>query len=400
MSELDNFSKQKISASKAVNDDEIVTERTVYVCEFCDKVFSRNSNVKRHIADIHFPKSEPKEKFICHLCSKSYTHKNSLTLHLRKCGLSDQKHRNDAYDCSMCDQTKIHNISEHYRADHDVDLSVRKFTFDNLTEFSKWKEEIEESTISNYVLKSKSQHKDKLIYYYRCHRDGYYRPCDQKKNIRRNKSYKINGHCPAKMTVSVLNESGIVSVSYMPTHVGHTMDLKTIPLKPSERIFLAEKILKKVPFDVILREVKDNLNEESSQRLHLLTRQDLVNIERAYSLSSHAVRQSSSVSKKNGKKLEDDSDVADNFLTNGQALAEEQEAEMVDVKNESKDEECPASDSSDVKNSDLLEHKNLLLNSFCDLVNKATTVHQCNVIQNTLVSLETLLNTFASNKNS
>ncbi|CAG9857288.1 unnamed protein product [Phyllotreta striolata] len=280
--------------------------KKLHMCKHCKKHFSKRSNLKRHIETIHNARnnSDITAKYICHLCSRTYQYKSTLDRHLKTC-------RSDKYDrliprvmqCCLCKASELtkSEMLEHYSKDHDVDVSTTKLKFSSFSKFEEWKEQIETNTISRYVKVSINKLKKRLIQIYRCHRDGYYR--SRSKNIRQVKrlgSNKINGHCPSKIYTSMVIQTGEVYVSYLPTHVGHTMDLGRIRLKRSDREHIASQIKQKIPFDDILRNIRDNLDENNFDRLHLLTKHDLFNIEQAYNLGNESVRHCNKDSLSNG----------------------------------------------------------------------------------------------------
>jgi hypothetical protein len=95
-----------------------------------------------------------------------------------------------------------------------------------------------------------------------------------------------------RMDVTIYNTGGEVSAKCVKTHVAHQMDLGKIPLPKLERNELATKISQKIPFDDIINEIRDTVTEEKMERMHLLTRKDLFNIEKLYNLNNY-VRHSS-----------------------------------------------------------------------------------------------------------
>lgn len=111
------------------------------------------------------------------------------------------------------------------------------------------------------------------------------------KNIRHLKllgSNKIDGHCPARLNVTVNKEDNRVKVKFTKTHVGHNLDVGRLTLSKFERGDIAAKIKNKIPFDEILNEIRDNITKDQLERIHLLTRKDLFNIETLYNLHSEA----------------------------------------------------------------------------------------------------------------
>ena len=76
----------------------------------------------------------------------------------------------------------------------------------------------------------------------------------------------------------------------MSTHVGHLNDLSHLGLTDSERKSLAVDIANQIPLQAILNKMCDSVTGCKLKRIHLLTKQDLYNIEHAYNLCSKSVR--------------------------------------------------------------------------------------------------------------
>lgn len=124
---------------------------------------------------------------------------------------------------------------------------------------------------------------------YNCHRSGVYvSKGKQVRHLKIQNSNKIGGLCPAKL--EVVNNDGNYSVLYTKTHLGHDNDLGHLCLTSFERQNLARKIAAKIPFDTILDEIRDSLNGSELERIHLLTKKDLYNIEQTCNLNSLSVR--------------------------------------------------------------------------------------------------------------
>ena len=89
---------------------------------------------------------------------------------------------------------------------------------------------------------------------------------------------------PASLTVRKL-EDGRVLVEICDTHYSHTPSLGHLRLSKSQRSEIARKLSKGVTIERVLDDVRDTISSDLN-RLHLLTRKDIFNIERAFSLRS------------------------------------------------------------------------------------------------------------------
>lgn len=270
-------------------------------CGGCHKSFSDISNLRRHIKKEH--KSDPKlmqfkykaehlYSFTCH-CGKNFSRKNLFTFHLKShsAGENEVSHT-QLQKCPLChfSCSLEKNFFIHFKNIHDIDLMQENLEFDHFEEFENWKNNIESKTSSRFTtLRSKSLSSGKYIKY-ACNRSGYYTPVQNRtRSLKTQGTNKINGICPAVMILQV-SESGKCTCKFIKTHIGHNSDLGHIYLSPLERKMCAEKIALKVPFNVILDQVRDSVSDSELYRLHLLTRKDLCNIEKSYNLCSEAVR--------------------------------------------------------------------------------------------------------------
>ena len=159
--------------------------------------------------------------------------------------------------------------------------------FPTFESFVSWEQNLEHDTRSRYVVsRSKAKFKTKTHHYFSCHRSGHF--VSESKNLRNLKSQgsnKISGFCPAGIKLVQDNNTGQCEVHYIQTHVGHTNDLGHLPLSTEERDVLVMKIAAKIPLDTILDELRENICN-SLERVQLVTRKDLHNIEAAFSLTS------------------------------------------------------------------------------------------------------------------
>ena len=153
------------------------------------------------------------------------------------------------------------------------------------TEFEGWKAEIESSTNTCYIKCSgmKVVGREKVDYYY-CNRSGYYDEEDRK-GIRATKSQgtsKVDSYCTAKIVLHYTDEH-VLKADITSTHYGHTIDLGHLRLSKQQRQSIAGQLLQGVSFDSILDKIRDSIGS-SLQRIDLLTKKDLYNIERSFHL--------------------------------------------------------------------------------------------------------------------
>jgi len=87
--------------------------------------------------------------------------------------------------------------------------------------------------------------------------------------------------------VKQVNNDGHIRVTYYCKHLCYTDiydQLGHIRLPTKDRQWLAGKLALQVPIDVILREVRKNLDRQL-RRMHIITKKDICNIERAFNLN-------------------------------------------------------------------------------------------------------------------
>ncbi|GFW59864.1 uncharacterized protein TNCV_2917461 [Trichonephila clavipes] len=123
-----------------------------------------------------------------------------------------------------------------------------------------------------------------------CHRSGVY--ISKGKGLRHLKtqgSNKIDGYCPDEIKVFV-SETGACSIKFCKTHLGHRNDIGHVSLRDFERQHTATKIASKIPFDEILDEIRDSVTDSKLERIHLLTKKDLYNIENCFNIGSNAIK--------------------------------------------------------------------------------------------------------------
>ena len=152
-------------------------------------------------------------------------------------------------------------------------------------EFEEWKHFFEEKRLSSFVQTtgSKKTVDDKKVLYYYCNRSGYFR--SKGKGERHSKSQgtsKINSYCTATIKATV-EETGVVFVELCETHYGHEIELGHLRLPENVRLAIAGKLRQGVTMEHILDDVRDSVGKDV-ERIHLLTRKDMHNIESSFNL--------------------------------------------------------------------------------------------------------------------
>ncbi|GFU58453.1 uncharacterized protein NPIL_323141 [Nephila pilipes] len=70
----------------------------------------------------------------------------------------------------------------------------------------------------------------------------------------------------------------------------HRNDIGHLSLTEFERRHIATKIASKIPFVEILDEIRDSVTDSKLERIHLLTKKDLYNIENCFNIDSNAIK--------------------------------------------------------------------------------------------------------------
>ncbi|XP_050299822.1 uncharacterized protein LOC126738496 isoform X2 [Anthonomus grandis grandis] len=172
-------------------------------------------------------------------------------------------------------------------------MEKKLLEFNTIQEFELWKMDIEKYTKSSYVkehgtYKSKSFTRTTFV----CHRSGCYKSKGKgERHLKLQGTNKINAFCTAAIKLTETQDK--CKIEFLETHLGHEHDLGNLFLSKLDKETIAAKLAAKIPMTAILDEVRDSVASEDLERLHLLTRKDLYNIEQQYNLSSTAVRHKS-----------------------------------------------------------------------------------------------------------
>jgi hypothetical protein len=208
--------------------DELADDVSKYnhQCYICDKIFSANSNLNRHLRKIHQETVQsPYNNVKCALCESQYP---SSSLYIR-----------------------------HLEKDHQVVIEVEQLKFDNKETFDNWKHSIESQTTSQFI-KSRGEKRTKNVNktYYSCNRSGYFvSKAKTQKALKKQGSRKINGRCPASMNVTV-NQDSSYDVRFIKTHVGHDFELIHLDLSEKDRDLIVGKLESGITKRDIIRQIR------------------------------------------------------------------------------------------------------------------------------------------------
>ncbi|XP_068082865.1 uncharacterized protein [Anabrus simplex] len=280
-------------------------------CRICDKTFPRMYNLKRHISIIH-PGMEynpqetrpvmnpPVNLFSCQFCEKSFPRAFNLKRHISNIQPGGEYNPVETvsclFKCAICQQDcyDLDIYKEHVCEAHDITIKTESHEFLSESEFSKWKQTVEHKDNASFVIhrQGKTLCDNSFAVTFYCHRSGKYRtnvlPESRQRESKIQGTSKTGGYCPAK--INAVFKNGHVAVEFCSTHIGHQNELAKLSLGPAERSDLATKIAMKVSHGDILDQVRSSVSKDNLKREHLITKQDLYNIERAFSLNSDAVR--------------------------------------------------------------------------------------------------------------
>ncbi|KAJ8957460.1 hypothetical protein NQ317_016983 [Molorchus minor] len=250
-----------------------------FPCSSCESAFSNFSNLKRHVLKLH-----PNEVNLSSLKFHKKSHEQGESL--PKTVTSNQK-------CPLCDFTGDKTgVITHVTEGHDITIVKETIRFDTMEQFESWKNDFEKNSNARFVKEySKSSTNAYKNISFICHRSGKY--ISESKGLRHLKtqgSNKIGALCPANIKLQINKGDGTCKALVTKTHVGHVCDVGRLSLTPAERKQLGIQIASKIPFNDILDQVRDSLTDGNLQRINLLTKKDLYNIENSFNLNSSGIR--------------------------------------------------------------------------------------------------------------
>ena len=94
---------------------------------------------------------------------------------------------------------------------------------------------------------------------------------------------KINSYCTASLTLVQEKDEECIKVQVCYTHYGHIISIGHLRIPYTDRMAVASQLAQDVEVQHILDRIRDNLGDKF-QRIHLLTRKDINNIDKMYGL--------------------------------------------------------------------------------------------------------------------
>lgn len=220
------------------NSDNISTDSMPnynHQCYICDKTFSANSNLNRHLRKIHKENVlSPYNNVKCALCDLVFSSSSIYIRHL----------------------DELHSVK--------VEIEHHKFT--DKEAFEDWKHSVENESTSQYI-KSRGEKRSKSVNktYYSCNRSGYYMSkARTRKALKKQGSRKINGRCPASMNVT-LNTDQTYDVRFVKTHVGHDFELKHLDISDKDRNLIVQKLVSGLTKREIIKQIRSNIETSDQQ---------------------------------------------------------------------------------------------------------------------------------------
>ena len=178
-------------------------------------------------------------------------------------------------------------LVEHLNINHGQHLEYEHLEFKCRDDLNEWQIQIEKETPCRF--KRKTGRVPEQTEYFYCNRSGSsnLKPDEnRKRHLKTQGSCKIERNCTAHFT-TFQKTADCIEVKYMAKHFCHTNiinQLGHLRLHETERKWLAGKLAQNIPIEIILRDIRLDL-DVALERSHIVTKQDLRNIQQAFHLN-------------------------------------------------------------------------------------------------------------------
>ncbi|KAJ8937966.1 hypothetical protein NQ314_011653 [Rhamnusium bicolor] len=387
-------------------------------CAECVKTFSSWDSLRRHVRKFHPTKSHELAplkksgkvfKFPCDTCSKKFNYAKHLIAHKIKFHNLTPKTQTV---CPLCSEKVAKNQFEtHLENLHDLPLIKENIEFPSYDYFIKWKNDLEQKEETYFVKNSGIKRTSSFqTQKFCCHRSGNFQSQGKgKRRVKIQGSKKINSYCPASIKLTLDSITGICSVVYLKTHVGHRNELCHLTITKKQREVLAAKIAQKIPFNKILNEVRDSISNEKLERLHLLTRKDLLNIESSFNLNTSKIqtlgqRHTASLKPNPDKIIEDQNGAAQHVMPDTAASillnAKDKDIQIVDTADDYLQKQLLVAHLSkkQIRDENLTEKKQEFINEIKTLIDYVSCADELDILKKCAAPVKATINALRMSK--
>ena len=256
------------------------TFNDILSCQVCNQTYKNRSGLYKHMMTKHPRHGTPKAI----RCKEQHCTFSCSRLH------SLRRHLNDEHAfCMDIEHIRFNTIEGkyyNYSTCNDVIYNYRTLII--FTEFYRWKEECEQSTNTNFVKSTGGkivQAGEEIKTYYYCSRSGYFNSESKGERLLKSQgTSKLNTYCTAAITLTKTRSQSI-EVEYCKTHYEHKISLGHLRLADTDRKAIAGQLMQGVSLQHILDTIRNSVGSKFD-RIHLLTKKDLNNIEKAFGIRS------------------------------------------------------------------------------------------------------------------
>ncbi|KAH1010777.1 hypothetical protein HUJ05_005021 [Dendroctonus ponderosae] len=224
----------------------------------CTKSFVESYDVRKHTKRHHLGipvekkyichKCGQRKIFVCTLCATKFTKSCNLSRHMKnKHGFTTRKDK-ATLKCPLCEnkRTTYKELEAHLTSQHHLDITYSELNFASKESFEQWKTDIEKKTLS----------------FFQCRRTD------------------------ARIEIKKKDGCGIEGL-FVSTHVGHQQEVGRLRLTKAEKEVLAGKLLRGVPNQQILKELRNSF--DPNLKLSYITNNDLHNLKKALNIRAGVI---------------------------------------------------------------------------------------------------------------
>ncbi|XP_022172436.1 uncharacterized protein LOC111035218 [Myzus persicae] len=181
-------------------------------------------------------------------------------------------------------------FSKHLKNDHNIDINIESLSFNTIEEFKKWKTNIEDTKICQYVQRTSTKTHHNVEYtYYICHRSYHPRLASKgQRNPKSSGSVKIGKVCPSYIRVH--KNGAQFQIEFCSTHLFHDNEIGKQRLHTEDRYQLAGKLGMGVTVQRVLNDVRNSATITDFKRIHLLEKRDIHNIRRDFKIDNYSTK--------------------------------------------------------------------------------------------------------------